>query len=159
LIFESIKNIIENLEKTLKEPENLEYRDLLCRASLNGGIAISQAGTTLLHSLGYPLTINYNISHGQANSIVFKQVYEYNYPVVKNIIDNALLKMNLSSEFIFSFIDKYTEDYKKYFTNLDDAVLNSFSEQVLNSRNMINNPRVITKDEIINIYKNSCFHR
>lgn len=45
-------------------------REELMLVSLLGGMAISAAGTTLMHAMGYPITYHYDIPHGVANCLV-----------------------------------------------------------------------------------------
>lgn len=47
-----------------------DIRDTLMLVSMMGGLTISQTGTTVMHSMGYPLTYFHGIPHGAANSYV-----------------------------------------------------------------------------------------
>jgi len=67
LALESITTVRENLEAAVRDGENLDARAaMLCAAAL-GGMVIAQTGTTLLHALGYYLTLRYGVPHGRAN--------------------------------------------------------------------------------------------
>ncbi len=67
LAIESIRTVKENLEAAVRDGENLDAREaMLCAAAL-GGMVIAQTGTTLLHALGYYLTLRYGVPHGRAN--------------------------------------------------------------------------------------------
>lgn len=46
-------------------------------ASLLAGIVIAQAGTGLVHAMGYPLTYHRNIPHGRANGILLSGYLEF----------------------------------------------------------------------------------
>ncbi len=49
-------------------------------ASLLAGVSINSTGTTLIHALGYSLTVHRGIHHGLANAILLPYVLEYNLP-------------------------------------------------------------------------------
>ena len=48
-------------------------RDDLLWASTLGGIVIAQTGTTIVHSMGYPLTFYKDIPHGMANGMLLAE--------------------------------------------------------------------------------------
>lgn len=48
-------------------------REDLLWASALGGIVIAQTGTTIVHSMGYPLTFYKDIPHGMANGLLLEQ--------------------------------------------------------------------------------------
>lgn len=50
-----------------------EDRDDLLWSSALGGIVIAQTGTTIVHSMGYPLTFYKGIPHGMANGMLLEQ--------------------------------------------------------------------------------------
>ena len=48
----------------------LEVREASLLGSMHAGITIAQTGTTLLHSMGYCLTLGRNLDHGLANGLL-----------------------------------------------------------------------------------------
>ncbi len=69
LAAEAIKIIRDNLEKTMKNPENYDFREKMMYASTLAGIVIAQAGTTVNHAFGYPVTTFKGVRHGQATGM------------------------------------------------------------------------------------------
>jgi alcohol dehydrogenase class IV len=67
--FKAIEIIKETLPKLLNDLENYELRKNMLLASTYAGIAISVTGTTIAHSLGYPLTTEKGIHHGIATAV------------------------------------------------------------------------------------------
>ena len=59
----------ENIERLTHEPQNIDLRNTLLKASNIAGFAISNTKTAAAHSISYPLTINFNIPHGIACSL------------------------------------------------------------------------------------------
>jgi len=78
---ESIKTIIGNLEKAVTKP-NKESRDKMAWGSLFGGLAFSNTQTTICHSVSYPISIHWNVPHGQATSITLPSFIEYTFDVL-----------------------------------------------------------------------------
>jgi alcohol dehydrogenase class IV len=66
------------LPRALRSPEDLEARSQLMHAAALSGCIIAQSGTTLVHGLGYYLTLHYGIPHGLANAMLLPPVFEYN---------------------------------------------------------------------------------
>ena len=56
---------------------NREARANLLYASTLAGIVIGQTGTTMLHALGYYLTLRHQIPHGQANAVLIPLLLEH----------------------------------------------------------------------------------
>ncbi len=59
-------------------PENLEARSAMLHASALAGMAIAQTGTTLVHGMGYYLTVEHGVAHGLANALLLAPVFRYN---------------------------------------------------------------------------------
>ncbi len=71
---ETIALIGKHKDKAFDETVSLEVMTELIHASTFAGFAISQTGTTLPHSFGYPITYDYHVEHGFAN-VMFMQDY------------------------------------------------------------------------------------
>ena len=69
LALEATKLIEENLEKAMKNPDDMDARSKMMYASTLAGIVIAQSGTTVNHAFGYPLSTFKGIRHGQATGI------------------------------------------------------------------------------------------
>ena len=82
--------IKENLKATLRRPKDYKTREQLQLASMYAGIVISQYGTTIVHSAGYPLSSFKDVKHGIANAYflvpVLRRVAQTNEPIVSNAI-------------------------------------------------------------------------
>jgi phosphonate metabolism-associated iron-containing alcohol dehydrogenase len=80
------KLIFENLTKAFDFPDDLEFRENMALASLFSGMAISIAKTTIVHSVSYPLTVHFNVTHGLACSLTLPSFIMYNSKVVEDRI-------------------------------------------------------------------------
>lgn len=67
-----------NLEKVLKQPQNLEARGNMLLASAYGGMAIAQSMLGAAHAAANPLTAHYHVIHGQAVGVMLPPVIRFN---------------------------------------------------------------------------------
>lgn len=70
--------------------------ELLWAATL-GGCVIAQTGTTIVHSMGYPLTYYKEIPHGMANGLLLTGYMRQVQTILPEKVDNCLKALNLSS--------------------------------------------------------------
>lgn len=92
---EAIHLALKNLPQAVNNP-NLENRTAMLKASHLAGKAISIAKTTAAHSLSYPFTSYYNISHGHAVMLTLLYFFEINSYVGK---DNIQKKEGFTVEY------------------------------------------------------------
>ncbi|WP_258360893.1 iron-containing alcohol dehydrogenase family protein [Moorella sulfitireducens (nom. illeg.)] len=71
-------------------------RDLMYAATL-GGMVIAQTRTTILHTLGYPLTYSHDIPHGRANGYLLAAYLEFIRPAEPVKVDNILKVLGMAS--------------------------------------------------------------
>lgn len=144
--FASYKDALKERSFTEKEQEKMLYTSTL------GGIVISMAGTSAVHTIGYPLTVHRDIPHGRACALTLGKYVEFSYDAKKEKIDKMceLLKV----------------DGVKGFQNLILALLPekaSFTEEEIMRYADISaadaikkkNTKPITKEDILKIYRES----
>jgi len=150
LIYDGIKTIINYLEPAVKNPDNLRYRDKLLTASLYGGLVIAQSSTTLQHSIGYPLTTHYGLSHGKANGVVMRFIMELFRPAVDNELQRLFQHIGLEREEFYIWLDRWLTDPD---LQLPEDFITSATEEILGSRNMAQNPLQVSGEEIKKILR------
>lgn len=69
---------IQNLEKAIDHPEDLDVRGKLLTASTLAGMAIDGAGTGLAHSIGHALGTIAGIHHGRAVALALDVIFPSN---------------------------------------------------------------------------------
>jgi alcohol dehydrogenase len=151
LIYEGVKLIYQYLKLCLTAPENYEWREKLMIASLYGGIVIAQSGTTLQHSIGYPLTTNLGISHGYANGLVMKPIMELYEPVLKVELNSLFTYLNITKAMFYDWLSEF--DFKLS-QSLTESFLETRIPEVLHSKNMTLNPLSVQSELIKYIYVN-----
>lgn len=73
----AISLISENLEKTIKNPQDLEARGALLLGSCYGGIAIDNCGTALAHNISHAMADLAPIPHGRATGLAMLATMEW----------------------------------------------------------------------------------
>ncbi len=148
----SIEILLPMLEKTAKcdeIPLTFEDREKLYCASVYAGLAISVAGTCFPHALGYFLSEQFNIPHGNACAIYLEDFIDYNVsvaPIDAKVFFDALrcdketilnlIKANLpentltlSREKIDELLPRYENN--KNFNKCYGSIGKEFAEKVL----------------------------
>ena len=63
---ESVRLILENLERAWRDGGDLEARSSLSYAALLGGLSFALPKTAACHACSYPLSEDYHLPHGEA---------------------------------------------------------------------------------------------
>jgi alcohol dehydrogenase len=150
-IFKGIKLILQNLKPCLIDPTNLQYRENLMLASMYGGIVIAQTSTTIQHSIGYPLTTKFGLSHGLANGIAMQPVMKMFYPYLNKDIDQLFAYVQITRHEFFGWLEEL--GMKPQIT-VNDAFIQAKAQEVIKSRNMALNPLEIDLNGVIELYYN-----
>lgn len=78
----AIKLIMNNLEKAVND-SNEPTRDKMSQGSLFSGLAFSNTKTTICHSVSYPLTAHFGISHGHAVALTLSPFMEFSFKAIE----------------------------------------------------------------------------
>lgn len=77
---EAIRLIREHLAPSVKQPDDLVHRGGVMLASLQAGLAFSNASLGCVHALAHSLGGYLDLPHGECNALLLAQVVDYNYP-------------------------------------------------------------------------------
>ena len=77
------------------EPDNVDIRNRLLKASNLAGLAFSNTKTAAAHSMSYPLTISYDIPHGIACSIPIVPLLRLNEPAIQMELERIYNRLHL----------------------------------------------------------------
>ncbi len=88
LAVEAMRIIKDNLPKAYRNGDDMEARGEMLYAATLAGIVIGQTGTTMVHALGYHLTLEYGVPHGRANAALIAHGLDFNYDDASEKIDN-----------------------------------------------------------------------
>lgn len=75
----AIRLLSGNLVESLQDPQNLELRGKIMMASLEAGLAFSNASLGIVHSTSHSLGGMLDLPHGECNAIMLPSVIDFNY--------------------------------------------------------------------------------
>ena len=78
LCWNSIKMIADNLVNAVENGNNDQAREGMAMGSYVAGMAFSNVGLGIVHSMAHPLGARFDIAHGVANALLLPFVMEYN---------------------------------------------------------------------------------
>lgn len=146
---ESLKLTGKSLSSLVKR--NLTYKDRenLLLASSYAGIAIAQTGTTVVHSMGYPLTYYKGLTHGNANGVLLSSFIKGCDNVNHKLVSELLGYLGLNSINEFDKMLNTLLPDRKIITE-DEAKL--FSEKTIKAKNVSSCPWDITQEDEYKIF-------
>ena len=83
LCWNSIKFISDNLRAAVNDGSNSAAREGMAYGSYVAGMAFSNVGLGIVHSMAHPLGARFDVPHGVANAVLLPFVMEYNKPAAK----------------------------------------------------------------------------
>ena len=77
---QAIERIGSNLRTAVYQPQNLVARENMQMAAMLAGLAFSNSGLVIVHSLQYAVASHVHNSHGEGNGLLLPYVMQYNLP-------------------------------------------------------------------------------
>ena len=167
---QALSLLSNNIEAVVANGANLSARsDMLLGASL-AGQAFANAPVGAVHALAYPLGGTYHIPHGLSNSLVLPQVIRFNassanslYLQLANVIhgiDRAQCNQanigDVMADYFLHLAKRLGLQTTLREMQISRAALPDLAEQaMLQQRLLINNPRVVTLQDALEIYQKS----
>lgn len=146
--FELFKFCFEDL---LKKKLTEEFREKVMLASMLGGMAIAQCGTSLPHGMGYPLTYYKNLPHGLANGVLTVEYLKSfkNKDKITRMLNILEIKNLEHLKIIFNSL--FQVDIKL----TPEEITQYASNFAQNKSKLKNHPEEVTVEIIEEIYRNS----
>ncbi len=161
----ALELILPSIEKAVKDRNAIKEKENMLIAAFYAGVAITSSGTTAVHALSYPLGGRYHIAHGVSNAMLLVPVMKFNAP-------SCTERFSIVYDAVFGRDGKSPEEKKDaVIKRLEEIVANlsiphlskfgitdgdipSLAEAGLDvKRLMVNNPRPMTLEEAIAIYR------
>ena len=157
----AISLIGQNLIAALDERQNPELRSAIMQASLEAGLAFSNASLGLVHSMAHVLGGLKDFPHGLCNGLLLQNVCDYNYEACPERFDRlagALSNRVLSgrqavSDAIGSMVEAtgICTDSKEY--RISPEEISTLAKMSLNDACVVTNPREPSVEDIEAIYE------
>lgn len=167
LASEAIKYVVKNLPKSYDEPEDIEARENMAYAEYIAGLAYSNSGLGICHSMAHAVCGKFKIQHGIALSIILPVVLKFNmysksaseFKVIAEAFD--IKTDGLSVEEVCRTVIKKIKDFRDDFNipkklsdygvheeDLDILSLSAFEDACT-----LSNPRDVTMTDIYMLFK------
>ncbi|HMQ44096.1 MAG TPA: iron-containing alcohol dehydrogenase [Mariniflexile sp.] len=163
---QGIQLISENLLKAYKNGNDVEARSALLLGSMYGGLCLGPVNTSAVHALSYGLGGKFHIAHGLSNAILMPEVLRFNLSANPKRHAEVARALGITldgtdEEIALAGIEKIEALSKacnipQRLTQIGvtEAVLPELADIAMNvTRLLKNNPREVTREDAINIYK------
>ena len=161
-----IQLISENLLKACKNGNDLEARSALALCSIYGGLCLGPVNTHGVHCLSYGLGGKFHISHGLANAVLLPAVLRFNLEASPKRHAQVAMAMGIvkgkdDTATALEGIQKIEELSRECgipssltALGISENDLPALADIAMNvTRLLKNNPRELTKEDAIGIYK------
>lgn len=163
----AITLISRSIREAYQNGHNLKAREDMLLGALFGGISIATSSTTAVHALSYPLGGRYHIPHGLSNAILLPDVMKFNLDVCEEKFKDIAVAMGLDItgcttrqaaekmiDNLYSLIEDLNVKCDLSAKGINEEVLDDLIEAASKvTRLLNNNPKVVTKDDMREIYK------
>ena len=162
---QGIRLIAANLERAVKNGQDLEAREALAFGSLYGGLCLGPVNTAAVHALSYPLGGEFHIPHGLSNAILLPSVMKFNMPA--NIKRHAEVAIALGCEpgandeetaqrgvdFIYRLAAAVGIPDKLTALGIPQTAVDGMAKAAMQVQRLLkNNPREVTEQDAREIY-------
>ncbi|MEP4892371.1 MAG: iron-containing alcohol dehydrogenase [Aliiglaciecola sp.] len=166
---EALRLMSQNLLEVVENGANLQARSDMLLGALMAGQAFANSPVGAVHALAYPLGGNYHIPHGLSNSLVLPHVLRFNAPIAADlyaallpsisagkITDLGSKGCNLFIEFMDDLITDVGLPKNLQAMNIPQEDLGKLADEaMLQQRLLVNNPREVTREDALDIYKSA----
>ncbi|MDP2522652.1 iron-containing alcohol dehydrogenase [Neptunomonas phycophila] len=168
-VLAAMRLIAPNLRAAFHDGTNKQAREAMMLGSTLAGIGFSNASVALVHGMSRPIGAFFHVPHGLSNAMLLPSVTAFSIEAApKRYADSAramgianqadsddcanqkLLDelQALNDELQVPTLAEFGIDKEQYF-----SLLNEMASQAMSSGSPSNNPRIPSKDEIVEIYK------
>ena len=166
--FEGMRLIAANLVKAVRDGADEEARASVAMGSLLGGFCLGPVNTAAVHALSYPLGSSFHLPHGLSNALLLPYVMEFNLPAaperyaaVAQALGCPREKGDLATAAqgvakIRSLIRECGLPATLKAVGVPYEAIGTMAADAMNiTRLLKNNPRPVTLQDAINIYKSA----
>lgn len=164
--YEGMRLIAAHIETAVKDGKNIEAREKVAMGSLLGGFCLGPVNTAGVHALSYPLGSMFHLAHGLSNALLLPYVMEYNIPAATKKYAEVAIALGCErkandEETAYAGVEKIRELIKACGipatlkeVNVPETAIPQMAIDALKIQRLLkNNPREITEQDAIAIYK------
>ena len=161
----SMALIYKNLEKAVNEKDDIAI-EKMAYAQYIAGMGFSNVGLGIVHSMAHSLGAYYDTPHGVANALLLPHVLKFNGKECPELFRNMGkafgINMNgLSDDEAVNTVVNAVKDLSKKLDipqtlkeiGIPEEMLPALAKQAIRDVCTAGNPREVTEDDLINIYK------
>ena len=162
---QGIRLIAANLERAVKNGQDVEAREALAFGSLYGGLCLGPVNTAAVHALSYPLGGEYHIPHGLSNAILLPSVMKFNMPAAIRRYAEVAVAMGCQSgkddqetaqrgvDFIYQLAEAVGIPQKLSDLGIPQTAVDGMARAAMEVQRLLkNNPREVTEQDARDIY-------
>lgn len=135
--------------------------------SLFAGIAFTHARLGNVHAMSHPVSAYFDVAHGLANAIILPAVVEFNclcdsgkyYKIYKSIAPYPVKEEEFTTDMLANEIRMMFVELgiplSLSAVGVKEEYFDAMAEDAMKSGNILVNPRMTTKEDIIELYKKS----
>lgn len=165
---EALRLLGGHLERAVRDGSDLVAREAMLLGSMIAGQAFANSPVAAVHALAYPIGGGFHVAHGVSNALVLPHVLRFNalsanaaYAEIAPDVFPDLRSIGSVSERCDAFIDGLADMSRRIGvpTRLRDvgipetALPQMASDAMINSRILANNPRPVTEQDALAIYR------
>lgn len=164
--YEGMKLIAQHIVTAVKDGSNILAREKVAMGSLLGGFCLGPVNTAGVHALSYPLGSTFHLAHGLSNALLLPYVMAYNIPAATERYANVAIAIGcqraatdletalLGVEKIKTLIEACGIPATLREVNIPETAIPQMAVDALKIQRLLkNNPREITEQDAIDIYK------
>jgi len=163
---EGMRLITANIVTAVKDGSNKEAREKVAMGSLLGGFCLGPVNTAGVHALSYPLGSMFHLAHGLSNALLLPYVMEYNIPAAAKKYADVAIALGCERQAddkstACAGVRKIKELIKACDipatlkeVNVPESAIPLMAADAMKIQRLLkNNPREITEQDAIEIYK------
>ena len=159
---EGIRLIGRYLPRVIADGGDREARAGMALAALYGGYCLGPVNTQAGHAVAYPLGTRRHVAHGASNALIFPHVLAFNAPSVPQQTATVLAALGLEApaeqgavfEVAYEYCRRLGIEMRMSRLGVEEGDLGGMADEAFAIRRLLdNNPRPISRDEILAIYQ------
>ena len=155
---EGIRLVGRYLARAVADGTDREARAGLSLASLYGGFCLGPVNTAGGHALAYPLGTRHRIAHGAANAMIFPHVLAFNADIAPEKTALILAALGLAGRDVlaatYDYCEKLGIEMRLSRAGVPEHDIEQMATDAFAIRRLLdNNPREISREEIVAIYR------